>query len=369
MRKHLLASSLFALALGFSGVAAAGSPSTQQPFTGAEFNKFLTDYSAAATWLAEQKKGQRLVRNPWVLTGMRYNPEFVKHLQEMGWDSDRFFYLLDHINMGLLSSRAEENRANAQVRMDERMEQMKARMDEGRKRMEEGRQRMDEGRQRMDEGEKRMQDAQQKMQERMRTQQAAVQANRLKQLAAQRARIQNIPYMPPQEKQRMLAQLERDMKQASSAPATAANPEQARQTMAQQQQEWMANQERMIRNNPYMPPAQKRMALANIGRARQQQSQPAMPAHPGPVDFEKMAARSEAQQRLMLDMHRKRISENPYFPADQKKQMLARIEGMAQRMEAKPEAAPASSGLVPDAEMALIRENHKKLLEVFFPEK
>ncbi len=345
MRKNLIAVSLLALTLTFAGAASAGERSrSQNPFTEQEFSKFLDDYSGVTAWLAEQGRGRNLVHNPWILTGMRYSPKLAAHLKEKGWEVDRFFYLLDHINMGLLTSRADENRKKAEARRAEREKEMEARLSEGRKRAREGHGRMNEA---------------------MRKQMAASNARYQKQLAEQRARIQNDPYMSPQQKSQILAQMTRTNKQMSAANEGSVGPQEMRARMEKQQQQWLAAQQRMIRNNPYMSPYQRQMALAGL-------QAPKMPKPPAKPDMsgEKMRARALKEHQRLMAEHRQRISNNPYFTPQQKKQMLAQLQEVTERMESDMKR-PASSqgGLLPDNEMALIKENRKKLLGIFFPEK
>ena len=239
MKNKIFVGCLFVLLLSFSSVADAGSPQTRQPFNEAEFNRFMADYPPLSQWLTEKSLHQGSESNPWVMSGMRYNRAFIGQLEKKGWDVGRFFYLLDHINMGLLTSQAEAKRDAAREVMDEQRKKMQAQMAAGR----------------------------QKLQEQMREQMRSSAETAQKQWAAQRERIAGDPYIPPVQKQRILAQMDRSKPTTSAEVAAFLSYQERQAQMRQQQQAWMAEQHRQVMNNPNIPPQQKKAILAQMERS------------------------------------------------------------------------------------------------------
>ncbi|MBF0161498.1 MAG: hypothetical protein HQL88_04340 [Magnetococcales bacterium] len=329
MKTRRLFGSLLALLLCCSGVASAGTAQPRQPFDETEFNRFMADYPAASQWLTE--KGQRYggVNSPWVLSGMRYDRDFVKYLQEKGWNAERFFYLLDHINMGLLTSQAEARHDAMRARLDQQKEKMQTQMA----------------------------DSQKKWQEQMREQTRSSLETAQSQWSAQRARIANDPRIAPPDKQRILAQMDRAQPSLQNASAT---PEERQAQMQTQRQAWLTEQKQQIANNPTIPPPQKQEMIAQLDRAMAanapQAPQPATPADP------------QAQQKQWLEARMAELRNNTWLHPAQKQQQLNQLQQMLDALHSAPPQNQDSQGLIPAQENTLIKNNRQKLTEMFFPE-
>ncbi|MEO5355311.1 MAG: hypothetical protein H7835_19155 [Magnetococcus sp. XQGC-1] len=181
MKTGMFAGSLLALLLSVTGAVDAGNAQTRKPFDEAEFNRFMTDYPTVSQWLTEKGRHRGGVNSPWMLSGMRYDRDFIRYLQEKGWDTERFFYLLDHVNLGLMTSRSEARQEASMARWDQQRSKMQSQMA----------------------------DEQKKWQDQAEEQNRSSLETARAQWTAQRERLANDPNIPPPQKQRMLAQMDR----------------------------------------------------------------------------------------------------------------------------------------------------------------
>ncbi|WP_130471633.1 hypothetical protein [Candidatus Magnetaquicoccus inordinatus] len=341
MKTRILAASALALLLSFSATAhAADNPQQPKPFDETEFSRFLTDYPTISKWVGE--KGMRYGSNnsPWALSGLRYDKELQKHLQSSGWNAERFFYLLDHINLGLMTTQAEAQQESMRARMNQQQEKAQAANSEEQKK------------------------AMAQMQEQQRSSLETARA----QWSAQRERVANDPYIPHPQKQQILAQMDR-----SQPSAQMFNPEQQQEQMRQQQQNWLNQQKQQISNNPYIPPGQKQEMLAQLERSREAANPGKAVAAPTRLDPVEQQNKMQAQHKQWLEERMKEIRDNPMMPAVQKQQMLDQLQLSLKNAEkagqsAKEQMGKMQSGPLPAQESQLIKSNRQKLTTMFFPE-
>ncbi|MBF0401941.1 MAG: hypothetical protein HQL90_14390 [Magnetococcales bacterium] len=352
MKTRIFVGSLLAALLTFSGVANAEPSQTRKPFDAAEFNRFVVDYPSASQWLTE--KGQRYGGNtPWAMSGMRYDQSFIKFLQGKGWDADRFFYLLDHINMGLMTSQSEARQDAIKAQLEQQRTKMQARMAESQQKW------------------------QAQMQEQTRSSLETAQA----QWKTQRERVIRDPNLSPAQKQNMLAQLDR------VEPGTeAVNPEAQQARMRKQQQDWLVNQKKQVMSNPNIPPQQKQEIVANLDRSMsmlnapqpQPQSQPQGGANvngsPNAAPADRQAqmaerhAQMQAQQKQWIEARMKELRDNPTVPPPQKQRMLEQMQQNLTNLQQASAQPKEAAGPIPGQESALIKQNRQKLTEIFFPD-
>ena len=338
MKNKIFVGSLFVLLLSFSSLASAGNFQPRKPFDAAEFNRFMADYPQLSQWLATKSLHQGTESNPWVMSGMRYNRAFVKQLQDKGWDADRFFYLLDHINMGLLTSQAEAKRDAAREILTQQRKKMQSRMAAGQK----------------------------KLQEQMREQMRSSTETAQKQWAAQRERITNNPYIPPEQKQRILAQMDRSKPTPEQSFAEPPSFEQWHARMREQQQRWIAEQKRQIKANPAIPPQQKQAMLAQMDRSM---TPMAPPQQQKPFNPAEERAKRQAQQKQQIEAEILKVRDNPSIHPMHKKQILNNLQRSLTQLEAFSKQPQERGGLIPNQENDLIKNNRLKLMKLFFPER
>lgn len=333
MRKHLFATAVLAVTLSLSGIATAMGMPAPKPFTSAELSKFVVDYPALGQWLVQQGRHFGGTHNPLVISGMRYNPNFLAQLKEKGWQSDRFFYLLDHINMGLLVTRAEQDRAEAKARLKAQLKQMNANRDIGRQRMA-----------------KAMQENQARMRE---------------QMAGQRRQIQNNAFLNPMQKRRILNQMDRNQAQM----ADMAKPDYGQrmnQRMQAQQKAWMVAQKQRILRNPHIPLLQKQRMVAQMDQnMNQNMNPPALP--PVDVNPENMADQMRKQQEAWMNSQIQSLRNNPYMQPAQRQMAINQMKMAQKRMQESMAQAAKAHKLIPDQETELVKANREKLLDLFFP--
>ncbi|MBF0296711.1 MAG: hypothetical protein HQL96_16125 [Magnetococcales bacterium] len=329
MKRQFVAVLLWIALLGLTGSAATASTTEQTPFTKAEMEKFLTDYPNFLQWLAKRNARFESLHSPWLMSGMRYDKEFTARLTENKWDPDRFFYLLNHINTGLLLTASEKMEAESKARMEQDRKEMQAQTDKH----------------------------QQEMQQRMKADNQEMQ----KQMAAQKEWIRTNPHLPPQEKQRLLAQM-------NVAPGPIA-PEDASRQITEEQNRWFDAQEREIRSNPFMHPMQRQQALDQIRQARrfQQQSATDRASTPRFRSQEEMHKDMKNQHQEWFKNQTRSLQANQFIPPAQKQEMLKQLAASEAQFNASLEPQPMPS-IIPSEEKALIEANQQKLMGIIFGE-
>ncbi|MEO5363322.1 MAG: hypothetical protein H7838_06825 [Magnetococcus sp. DMHC-8] len=340
MKTRIFVGSLLVLLLSFAGTADAGAPQTRKPFDEQEFNRFMTDYPTITRWLTDKRRHAGAIHSPWMLSGMRYDRDFINHLQEKGWDAERFFYLLDHVNMGLMTSRAEADNEAARTQMQQQRDKMQA-------------DRLAE---------------QQKWQTQVQEQNRSSLETARAQWSAQRDRVNNDPRIPPAQKAQILAQMDR----SQPAPATVGTPEEQQAQMAKQRQAWLAEQKRQVVNNPAIPLPQKQEIIAQmdrsmgIGNGPRTEAAVRPPADPNPTARQ---AALHAQQQQWIETRMQEVRNNTMIHPAQKQQMLDQLQQSLQHSQTAARHAQESTGLLPAQENELIKNNRQKLTELFFPDK
>ncbi|MBF0213562.1 MAG: hypothetical protein HQM00_08360 [Magnetococcales bacterium] len=328
MNKQVVAAALGVLLLSASGTIQAGpTPGTtpeQAPFTKAELDKFLGDYPEFTQWLHKQRAATQAVHTPWILSGMRFDSGFTALLKEKGWKSDRFFYLLNHVNTGLMLAASEKSQAEAEARRAQAQKEQEARNAQAQKEMQES-----------------LNASNQRMREQLKAQQDQIRAN---------------PYIPPYEKQRILDQMNRTT--TASAPTDAAAMAEAAKT---QQAQWIAAQEQQLRNNPYLHPMQRQQALAQLQQARNAMQRASTPVKP--LDPEAARAEMITLHSTWYENQRKVLNNNPTIPAAQKKAQLEQLQASEQQFKASL-VTPAPTPLLPPEEQKLIEANQQRLTEL-----
>ncbi|MBF0270753.1 MAG: hypothetical protein HQL98_01590 [Magnetococcales bacterium] len=334
MDKKYVAAALGMLLFTMTGSIQAAEPPEQKPFSKTELDRFLADYPGFTEWLSKQHAMSPMSRNnPWVMSGLRFNPAFSAQLTEKGWNPDRFFYLLNHVNTGLMLTSAEKDQAEAQARMAREQKEFEERTAQN----------------------------QQNLQQEMNAGQARLEA----QMNAQKEQIRTNPHIPPHEKQRILDQMSRH--------ATGANPPlldaKAQAEAAQKQQaNWITAQEQAIRTNPYMPPMQRQQALAQLQQTRQsmqQQQQQQAAAIAKPLNPAATQAEMMATHQKWFENQKQALNNNPAIPADQKKRQLEQLQESEKHFKASLQQAKTPTPLLPPEEKTLIEANQQRLSELF----
>ncbi|MBF0339944.1 MAG: hypothetical protein HQL95_03155 [Magnetococcales bacterium] len=329
MKKQLVAGALGVLLLFSTGTVQAGENREQTPFNKTELDKFLADYPGFTQWVGKQNNLSDPVRNPWVLSGMRFDKGFTALLKEKGWEPERFFYLLNHVNTGLSMVASEKSQADAQARMDREQKEHEARIAKDRQKMQQD-----------------MEAANQRMKEQLKAQQEQIRAN---------------PYIPPHEKQRILEQMNRGISTSKAAPPMDAQAAQA---------QWIASQEQSIRANPYMHPMQRQQALAQLQQTRLSMQQQVKNAPSQPQDPEAVRDEMRKMHKKWFENQKQVINNNPAVPAAQKKSLLEQLQNSEKAFTENLNAAPmAPTSLLPPAEKVLIESNQQKLNELFASKK
>lgn len=325
----------FVLLLYLSGLVNAGDFQAQKPFDEAEFSRFMADYPSLSQWLVEKSRYHGNEGNPWIMSGLRYDRAFNGKLKEKGWDPARFFYLLDHVNMGLLTSQAQAKRDAAKVVLDQQREKMQARMAAGQK----------------------------KFQEQMQAQIRSSAETAQKQWAAQRERMENNPRIPPLQKKRILAQMDRS-RPTFEEPFPVLDDGQWQARVRKRQRAILAEQKRRVMENPAIPPWQKQRIVDQLERSMR--SPVAHPSSPG-LTSEQRQAKQQAQQEQWITARMQEVQRSPFLHPTQKAQMLNHFQHSLAQLKASAKRAREAGALIPSQENDLIKDNRQKLMEMFFP--
>nr|CAX83924.1 uncharacterized protein [uncultured bacterium] len=340
MKKQLVAALLGMLALAVAGNAPAREVTEQTAFNTTEMEKFIADYPGLLKWLGKQNPLYENQRSPWIMSGMRYDKGFTSRLKEQGWEADRFFYLLSHINTGLTINASEKMKAEAQARMEQQKKESEARNA--------------------------------KNQEQMNKQIAEANQRMAAQLAEAKEQIRTNPHIPPQEKQRILDQMKENNTPATQPQSAEAAAQQAKA----QQERWLTAQEQAIRANPAMHPLQRQQALEQIRQTREWQKRSSANAAP-----QAMEPRSQSQEQMQAEMikqntqwfanQRNLLENNPSIHPAQKKQMLEQLAASEKQFKesiSQPSAQPSGPrSPIPAEEKSLIDANQGRLNELLFP--
>ncbi|MBF0260365.1 MAG: hypothetical protein HQL97_00835 [Magnetococcales bacterium] len=344
MKKQLLAATLGVALLCGTATLQAAQPQETKPFTQAELDRFVADYPGLVQWIGKQNPQVDMARTPWMVSSMRGDPNFNAQLKEKNWEPERFHYLLNHINTGLSLVESEKGLAESQARLAKERQEIEARLAKERQ---ENEARLAEGRQQM---EKEM---------------AAANARMREQLQAQKEQIRANPYIPPYEKQRILAQMERNV-QSNPAPVTAKVD--AVEASRKRQAEWIDAQERQIRANPYMHPMQRQQALEQLKQAKKSLTPPApkaVPAAAASSDPEAMRAEMEKMHKQWFSNQMQVINNAPTMPPAQKRVALEQLKSSEKQFAESMAKQADLPGILPKEEKSLIEAQQRKLTELF----
>ncbi|MBF0446585.1 MAG: hypothetical protein HQL67_00120 [Magnetococcales bacterium] len=330
MVKSIIVGGLVALSLTFSGSAGAMS-SEHKPFDQKELSQFIKDYDQLTQW--KPKEGQFVgnLKNQWVMAGMQYNPDFAATLTEKGWEKERFFYLLNHVQQGLSQERYRRQQQQAEEQMNKHMAEMAERMA-----------------------------ARQAAYEKQLQEQAEqAEAWVADQLAAQKKQVQDNPYMHPLQKQRILDFLNQASQESKRISDPQLSFEKFREQAEAQRQAWEASLRQSIMDNKHIPEEQKKIILAGMDKA----NQPIVESKPEPMPSqEQMMARMQEQRQTWIAQQVEQIQKNPGYSDENKEKIIARLNSFAKQMEAGVHQKPAS--IIPEEEAALIQKNMDALMAV-----
>ncbi|GAB0056217.1 hypothetical protein SIID45300_00522 [Candidatus Magnetaquicoccaceae bacterium FCR-1] len=372
MNKQLLAATLGVALLCGTVTLQAAQPQETQPFTQAELDRFVADYPGLVQWLGKQKPQFDTARTPWLVASMRGDPNFNAQLKEKNWDPDRFHYLLNHINTGLALVESEKGQAETQARIAKERQENEARIAKERqeneariaKERQENEARIAKERQ---ENDARQAEGRQRMEKEM----AAANKRMRDQLEAQKEQIRANPYIPPYEKQRILAQMARDV-QSNAAPANAPATAQvdAVEAARQRQAAWIDAQERQIRANPFMHPMQRQQSLEQLEQAKKSLKPVASPANAAPAaahpsDPAALRADMEKMHKQWFANQKQVINNAPTMPPAQKKIALDQLKSSEKQFTETLARQADIPAILPKEEKALIESRQSKLTELF----
>lgn len=171
-----------------------------------------------------------------------------------------------------------------------------------------------------------------------------------KQLDDQERRIRQDPYMNPWQKQQSLDFLrqQRTQMQHSFAPSTAQNG---------QQQFWQA-QKQAIMSNPYIPEGQKRWMLQHM------QSNPATESQAA-TDPNQARDAMIKQQKMWIAQQKAQLANNPFIPYEQRQAMERQLQQYVRNMEEGTHQSFRVPPLLPGGEMELVGKYSDKLQKIF----
>ncbi|MBF0454662.1 MAG: hypothetical protein HQL72_07560 [Magnetococcales bacterium] len=331
MKKLFIAGGFFALSLIFSGPMSTAEASAVKPFDGAELEKFIADYPGLTQWSAPKGQVTGNLKNHWVMAGMQYNPAFAKGLKEKGWESDRFFYLLNHVRQGVMAEEQRQRQEESEAAIDRQMAEMAAKLS-----------------------------AQHQAFEKERQEQAQRAEAWIKdQLEAQKKQVRENRFMHPLQKKNILDFLEKSSAQANQVEVTPFDFEQARAEARERQKAWEARYRQSIQDNPHIPAEQKKRIMEGLDLA----NQPVKPqAAVEPVKMptqEEMMVRMQEQRKGWVARNIEQIEKNSGYSDEQKRAIINRLNHFSAQMGKEP--SKNSYSALPEEEMALIRTNIKRL--------
>ena len=332
MNRSIIAGIFVALSLIFSGpLTAQAATGTQKPFDAAELEKFITDYGPMTQWQAKDGASVGDLKHPWVMAGMQYNVEFGESLKEKGWDVERFFYMLNHVRQGMLQERNRLWQEHAEARLNNHMAKMAAKSQ-----------------------------SQRAAYEKKRQEQAKQAQDWLNdQLAAQKKRVIDNPYMHPMQKQTIMEFLNRSSVEASRVTNNNFDFAEAKARAEAQRKEWEASYRRSIQNNPMIPVEQKKLILEGMDKA----NQPMEKAEPAPMPSqEEMMARMKEQRQQWIAKQVAQVQNNPNLSEERKQKMIKRFNSFTQLVSGV--AKNQQVGSLPEEESELIGKNLSRLVKL-----
>ena len=80
----------------------------QAPFDGSELSKFMSDYPDFVSWAREAGEMYGSIEDPNVVQSMALSESLQSYVSSLGWDTERFFYMMTHVASGLSAVMMEE---------------------------------------------------------------------------------------------------------------------------------------------------------------------------------------------------------------------------------------------------------------------
>ncbi|MBF0145662.1 MAG: hypothetical protein HQL84_06850 [Magnetococcales bacterium] len=306
----------------------------EKPFSADEIQRFMADYPAMIQWNRKKQGDQAWQNHPWMIAGLRYNKEFVEQLAAKGWKSDRFFYIFNHLNQGLMIRKTQQQELESRKRMQEQMKRLQA---ESRARAASNQEEMAAA-------------AQQRV------------ASMTEQLDAEERRIRQNPYMNPMQRRQALdlLQQQRQFMKQSVNPGS---------SMQDWQEQMRQSQKQAILRNPYISAAQKYWMIRQM-QANKVTATPSNKAammhggehHMGPgMDRESMFK----QQKAWVARQKAAVANNPFIPPQQRELMKRNMDQYLQKMEEGMRADHSEAGSLPKVEMELVERYGDQLMKIF----
>ncbi|HAT50071.1 MAG: hypothetical protein HQL07_10865 [Nitrospirae bacterium] len=320
--------------LSVSWGSAASAREVEKPFSDDEIRKFMADYPQIVQTIA-----QAPANRPWI-PGVRHDKGFADQLKAKGWDSDRFFYIFDQLNQGLMIRSALKEQAAATQRMQESTKKFQ----------EESRVHQEAAAQALSAARKEMAEAENKRQAWMK-----------EILDTQENRIRSNPMMHPFQKQQALDAIRQQRSSLRPVAVQATSPADSVKTMQR-------SQIQAIIDNPFMPPAQKywlirQMKANTAAMARNSVGATAAPA-PAPMDSSQAREHAIKQQKEWIAQQKASLANNPFIPPAQRQSMTQQMDQYVKNMEENMNQDFSSTVPLQKGEMDLVEKYGDALMKV-----
>ncbi|MBF0110379.1 MAG: hypothetical protein HQL76_14515 [Magnetococcales bacterium] len=317
---------VFAILLGLSVSLSSGgyAQEAEKPFSDDEINRFMVDYGAMIQEARKRQGNQSMPYHPWTISGMRYDKGFVAQLTAKGWKPDRFFYIFNHVNQGLMIRKTDQERALAEKKMQDEMQKL-----------------AEQSRSRNEAARKEMAEAARQRQSWM-----------AGQLDQEERRIRDNSNIPPFQKAQALGMLQQQRRQLAQSSAATATP--TREQIDQ-------SRKKAIRDNPFIPPMQKQWLLQQFQGQQAKSDQTASAASP---DARSQRDQMLRQQKEWIARQQAMVANNPYIPPQQRSVMKRQLDQYVRNMELQMQQNPSNTGFLPEEEMKLVEKYGDRLLDM-----
>lgn len=318
--------------LSVSWGSAASAREVEKPFSDDEIRKFMTDYPQIVQAIA-----QAPANRPWI-PGVRHDKGFADQLKAKGWDADRFFYIFDQLNQGLMIRSALKEQAVATQRMQESTKKFQ----------EEARVHQEAAAQALSAARKEMAEAENKRQAWMK-----------EILDTQENRIRSNSMMHPFQKQQALDAIQQQRSLMRPVTVQTTSPADSVKMMQQSQIQG-------IMNNPFMPPAQKHWLVRQMkaNAAAMARNSVGATAAPAPMDSSQAREHAIKQQKEWIAQQKASLANNPFIPPAQRQSMTQQMDQYVQDMEENMNQDFSSTGPLQKGEMDLVEKYGDALMKV-----
>lgn len=313
----------------------------EKPFSDDEIRKFMTDYPQIVQTIAQAQNSlqnsQAPTNRPWI-PGVRHDKGFADQLKTKGWEANRFFYIFDQLNQGLMIRSVLKEQAAATQRMQESTKKFQ---EESRVHQEAAAQALSAARKEMAEAENKRQTWMKEI------------------LDAQESRIRSNPTMNPFQKQQALNAIQQQRSSLRPVAVQATSPADSVKTMQR-------SQIQAIIDNPFMPPAQKywliRQMKANTAAMARKSVGAAAP--PAPMDSNQAREQAIKQQKEWIAQQKASLANNPFIPPAQRQSMTQQMDQYVQNLEENMNQDFSSTGPLQKGEMDLVEKYGDALMKV-----